>query len=47
MLILVMLQALLLGHEGIGKVIEVAEDVESLKIGDRVYRLDVRKLWKM
>ncbi len=24
-----------LGHEGIGKVIEVAEDVESLKIGDR------------
>ncbi len=25
-----------LGHEGIGKVIEVAEDVESLKIGDRV-----------
>ncbi len=36
MLILVMLQALLSGHEGIGKVIEVAEDVESLKIGDRV-----------
>lgn len=32
MLILVMLQALLLGHEGIGKVIEVAEDVESLKL---------------
>lgn len=25
-----------LGHEGIGKVIEVAEDVESLKIGDHV-----------
>ncbi|MCJ1657036.1 alcohol dehydrogenase AdhP [Staphylococcus sp. NRL 16/872] len=25
-----------LGHEGIGRVIEVAEDVESLKVGDRV-----------
>ena len=25
-----------LGHEGIGKVIEVAEGVTSLKIGDRV-----------
>ncbi|PNZ31870.1 Alcohol dehydrogenase [Staphylococcus petrasii] len=25
-----------LGHEGIGRVVEVAEDVESLKVGDRV-----------
>ncbi len=27
---------IVLGHEGIGKVIEIAEDVTSLKIGDRV-----------
>ena len=45
MLILVDVTGVTLGHEGIGKVIEVAEDVESLKIGEScVYRLDVRKL---
>ncbi|QPQ35760.1 MULTISPECIES: alcohol dehydrogenase AdhP [unclassified Lysinibacillus] len=27
---------IVLGHEGIGKVIEIAEDVTSLKVGDRV-----------
>ena len=37
----------ILGHEGIGKVIEVADDVTALKVGDRVNRLDVRSLWTL